>query len=272
MVETRNKIINLDPLAKVHIYYVIGIIGFTLAIYVTLTVGLWWWFICSFVYCKLILLLGAQIAHHRYFTHNSFKTSTFKHKLLCWFSFLSTQGSPIMWFIQHHHHHLHSDTKLDLHSPINGKWGALIWNLQPSSYYVQKQVNIFPRHLYRDKTINFIHNNYFKLWCIFGAVGFLLGWKFFLFFILMPIGHNLITGVFLNMAFHTKLPYSYKTFPSNDHSYNSKLLVSISIGEGFHNNHHMYPSEYNHAMLPGEFDPAAWVIKHCFLLSGKVSK
>ena len=51
-----------------------------------------------------------------------------------------------------------------------------------------------------------------------------------------------------------------KNFEVDDYSYNNKYLQLIDIGEGLHNNHHAYPNKYDQAYMPGEIDPAGWVI------------
>ena len=110
----------LDILTKFHIYYLIGVVGMFTAIFFAAHYDMWWWLLAAFIYAKLIMTLGAHIGLHRYFTHGSFKTTPTKHKILTWLSFFSCEGTPIMWFIHHNHHHQHSDTELDISSPKYG--------------------------------------------------------------------------------------------------------------------------------------------------------
>lgn len=63
---------------------------------------------------------------------------------------------------------------------------------------------------------------------------------------------------------HIQLPLSYRNYETEDQSWNNKVLQMIDIGEGLHNNHHFKPDLYDQAHKPGEFDFAAFVIKHFF--------
>ena len=213
--------------------------------------------------------LGAHIGLHRYFTHGSFKTTPTKHKILTWLSFFSCEGTPIMWFIHHNHHHQHSDTELDISSPKYGFVNAFLWNLRSKEYWEKKQVKIFPKHLFRDRTVKFIHNNYFSLWILIGIISFIIDWRIFLFFVLFPIGHNNMAGSIFNVLLHTKLPKSYRTYNTNDLSQNNQYQAYFMLGEGLHNNHHADPRRYSHAFHKGEFDPAGWIVEKFFLEKNK---
>ena len=53
--------------------------------------------------------------------------------------------------------------------------------------------------------------------------------------------------------------------PVHDQYKNNILVNMLSVGEGLHNNHHKYPSKYNQATAPGEYDFAGWVVKKLFI-------
>lgn len=233
--------------------------------------SLWWWLLAGFIYARITMLFGAHIGLHRYFAHNAFKTSPIKHKVICWLSFLSGEGSPIMWFIHHNHHHAHSDKDLDISSPREGLLKAFLWNLRSEDHWKKKKVRIFPKNLYRDTTVRFIHENYFKLWLMISAVSLLINWKIFLFFVLFPIGHNNLVSVVMAVLLHVKMPGSYRNYETDDMSWNNQYQVYAMLAEGYHNNHHRYPSAYNQAMKQGEFDLGGWLIEKLFLEKTDIS-
>ena len=88
----------------------------------------------------------------------------------------------------------------------------------------------------------------------------------FLFFVLMPIGHNGLSSSIVSTLMHWPLPFAHKDCGTTDTSYNNILIQLLVLGEGLHDNHHYQPNAYNQALHPGEFDPAAWVIDKFFIV------
>jgi stearoyl-CoA desaturase (Delta-9 desaturase) len=77
--------------------------------------------ICIALYWLRIFAIGA--GYHRYFSHRSFSTSRAFQLILALGSQMTAQKSVLWWTAQHRHHHLHSDTERDLHSPRqHGFW------------------------------------------------------------------------------------------------------------------------------------------------------
>jgi stearoyl-CoA desaturase (Delta-9 desaturase) len=261
--ETRKM--KIDNFFKFHLYYIIGLIGIVAALYFSIIYNLWIWLLFGIIYARFTMLFGAHIALHRYFSHNAFSTSKVKHKILCWLSFLSGEGSPIMWFIHHNHHHLHADKELDISSPKEGLLKAFVWNLRSEDHWKKKKVRIFPRKLFQDPDVRFIHDNYFKIWTVISIITFIIDWKIFVFFVLLPIGHNNLISVVMAVLLHVKMPGSYRNFETDDSSWNNQYQVYLMLAEGYHNNHHKYPSRYNQAIKDKEFDLGGYIIEKLFL-------
>ena len=155
---------------------------------------------------------------------------------------------------------------MDVHSPIDGWWHtAFSWAIASKEHFIEKKKVIVPRYLLKDKLVVWLHNNYFNIWSVSIVVLILINWKFALFGLLAPAGWNLLSGnVLANLSTHVKLPGSYKNFDTGDNSYNNKIIQILAFGEGLHNNHHHDASKYNQAMMPGEFDPAGWIVRKFF--------
>ena len=221
----------------------------------------WTWIIYSLLYYKIVVgLFGNQIAQHRYFSHKSFKATPLVHKLLAIVS-CTTAISPIVYASVHRQHHKYSDTIKDAHSPNNGFiHSAFTW-----SWNMDKKVK--PAiDLMRDEFLLILHENMYHI-IIFGNIMLcLVDWRLSAFIFLAGIGWNYLhMGLFRSALFHMKLPGSYKNFDVADDSWNNKYLQILDIGEGLHNNHHKYPSKYNQATAPGEYDFAGWVVKKLFI-------
>src|SRR5207245_5877564 len=67
------------------------------------------------LYWLRIFAIGA--GYHRYFSHRAFSTSRAFQFVLALLSQSSAQKSVLWWAAKHRHHHLHSDTERDVHSP-----------------------------------------------------------------------------------------------------------------------------------------------------------
>src|SRR5436853_2269703 len=71
--------------------------------------------ICGVLYWLRIFAIGA--GYHRYFSHRAYSTSRAFQFVLAFLAQSSAQKSVLWWAAKHRHHHLHSDTEQDVHSP-----------------------------------------------------------------------------------------------------------------------------------------------------------
>jgi hypothetical protein len=71
--------------------------------------------LCVTLYWLRIFAIGA--GYHRLFSHRAFSTSRAFRFVLAVLAQSTSQKSVLWWASKHRHHHLHSDTELDVHSP-----------------------------------------------------------------------------------------------------------------------------------------------------------
>jgi stearoyl-CoA desaturase (delta-9 desaturase) len=211
----------------------------------------WSW---AAVTVALILYLVRMFAitgfYHRYFSHKAFKTNRFWQFIFAVLGNASVQRGPLWWAAHHRHHHRFTDTEQDVHSPIrHGFWWSHIGWLTsranfPTQYkYVQEWAR-FPelRWLNRfDTTVPIL-----LAICLFilGAIlevvapgletnGFqMLVWGFFISSVVLL--HGTVT---INSFDHM---FGSRRYDTSDTSRNNALLALITLGEGWHNNHHHY--------------------------------
>lgn len=210
---------------------------------------------------------GVAIGHHRYFSHNSFKTYKPFHYMLGWLACLGSQGSPIFWTATHLQHHRASDTENDPHGHHSGYWHSYwgwIVNLNPRDVPMK-----FARHLIRDSFQKWMHNNYYKIiWgtiVVFAAIDFLVNQTLYvtLFGLILPMMWSTHQEPITNIFGHLK-GFGYRNFETKDDSTNSRFFGLLTFGQCYHNNHHAKPYRYNFGVKWSEFDPAAplvWLIK-----------
>jgi stearoyl-CoA desaturase (delta-9 desaturase) len=238
--------------------YLISVAAFTcliMLIWYTSQHG-WTWLIISYVYYKIVVgLLGNQIAQHRYYSHRSFVTTRSKEWLLYFLS-LTTGVNPVFYALAHRHHHRYSDQSNDLHS-IHNHWSDIFSPLTGRTTYTG-DIEI-SRVLSADQRK--VNNHWVWIFLCYILVSVLLDWRLAVFVVIAgPAWNYLHMIVFRVWLAHTKLPGSYRNSETTDLSWNNKWIQWLDIGEGLHNNHHRYPQRYNQAVLPTEFDPAAWII------------
>lgn len=202
--------------------------------------------------------------YHRYFSHKTFKTSRFMQWVFAVLGASATQKGPIWWAAHHRQHHLFSDQEGDPHSPVkDGFFKAHIgWVFSAAS----KGTNLERvRDLYRFPELRVLDRYY-------GLVPFLLALSLYIFGEALAASHPelgtsgwqmLVWGFFIsttavlhctfliNSATHC---FGKKRFITKDQSRNNPLLALLTLGEGWHNNHHRYPASTRQGFYWWEYD------------------
>lgn len=230
------------------------------------------WFalgVCLFLYALRVFALTA--GYHRYFSHNSFKTSRAFQFILGFVAASSAQLGPLWWAAHHRHHHLHSDTEQDIHSPARRGlfWSHIGWLLCRKYATTEldriKDFARFPELRWLDRFhvipplllgfgLFYLGNHLQVVAPQLGTSGWQLTmWGFFLSTVLVyhaTFCINSLTHCIGNRRFNT-----------NDHSRNSMILALITFGEGWHNNHHRYPVSTRQGLYWWEIDITYYILK-----------
>jgi stearoyl-CoA desaturase (Delta-9 desaturase) len=225
--------------------------------------------VCAGLY--VLRMWGITAGFHRYFSHRSYKVGRVTQFVIGWIGTMAAQKGPIWWASHHRHHHQHSDTEEDIHSPImSGIWFAHVgWVL--SSEFVEtrnelvKDLLKFPEIRFLDRfnllppTLLAIATYYFgELLAAFapgmGTNGFqMLVWGFFISTVLVYHGTFCINS-FTHLI-------GRRRFKTTDDSRNSLFFALVTLGEGWHNNHHRYPGSESQGMYWWEIDIAHYVVR-----------
>jgi stearoyl-CoA desaturase (delta-9 desaturase) len=164
----------------------------------------------------------------------------------------------IWWSAVHRHHHLHSDTEHDVHSPRHhGFWYAHVgWIFNPKNakpdYGTVRDLTKYPELVLLDK---FTYTPAFLLGFAMWLLG---GWP------MLVVGFFWSTIVlyhctfFINSLAHEIGSQRYLT---GDDSRNNFWLALITLGEGWHNNHHHYQSSTRQGFRWWEVDISYYVLK-----------
>jgi stearoyl-CoA desaturase (delta-9 desaturase) len=220
--------------------------------------------------------LGVTVGFHRLLTHRSFKTRPAVRATLAALGSAAIEGPVISWVADHRKHHAFSDREGDPHSPHvghGGGWGGALRGLFHAHVgwlFIHTQRGAkdrYARDLLNDPVIRFVDRT-FVLWVALGLVApFGLG---------VAIGGDvtdgltgLLWGGAIRMLVVHHVTYSINSlchffgrrrFPTEDESRNLFWVAVLSLGEGWHNNHHAFPTSARHGLRPWEIDVAGLVI------------
>ncbi len=235
------------------------------------------------MYC--IAGFGTTIGFHRLFTHRSFETPRFMRVLLAICGSMGAQGPVIRWCAVHRRHHQVSDHEGDPHSPhlhgegvgnlLRGMLHAHVgWVFKPDPVDLSRSAG----DLLEDPWLGFVDRTYL-LWVFVGlllpaAIG---GWitgswvgafTGFLWGGLVRMGtmHHVTWSV--NSVCHV---WGDSPFRSNDQSTNNLPVALLSLGEGWHNNHHAFPTSARHGLRWWQFD-SSYVLIRLMALCGLARK
>jgi stearoyl-CoA desaturase (delta-9 desaturase) len=221
----------------------------------------------------LLTSLGVTLGYHRLFAHRSFSTFRAVERVLMILGCMAA-CAPFYWVAVHRTHHRHSDQDGDPHSPhtwagrrfgrLRGMWHSYFdWVGRYGNGYKVSQV----RDLTRRPDFVWIDRHWF-LWYILGLalpalIAFLIGGTAFDALIGFLWGgvfrHFLVFQVpfVVNTVCHLWGSQPYETA---DHSRNNFVVGVVALGEGWHNNHHAYPSSARHGFHWWQIDITWYVI------------
>ncbi len=223
-------------------------------------------FLVDFRWSYVALALGLYYArmffvtagYHRYFSHRSFKTSRWFQFLLAFFAMTSSQKGVLWWAAHHRNHHRFSDTENDLHSPTQqGFWWSHVgWILSTLNEATEVQMI---RDYYKFPELRWLNDHFIvppvalavSLFFI-GGWGWLI-WGFFISTVMLWHGSFCI-----NSLAHV---FGRRRYATTDTSRNSFLLSLVTLGEGWHNNHHHYMASVRQGFFWWEVDITFYILR-----------
>lgn len=199
-------------------------------------------------------MFAVTAGYHRYFSHRTYKTGRVFQFVLAWLAQSSAQKGALWWAAHHRHHHRHSDQPTDIHSPVQrGFWyshvGWLFDGTDATDYRRVRDLARYPELVWL--------NRWFLvpplvtgtlIWLVFdwaGLVAYVSG--------LVVLFHGTFT---INSLSHV---FGSRRFETDDDSRNNWLLALITFGEGWHNNHHRFPSSARQGFYWWEYD-LTWML------------
>jgi stearoyl-CoA desaturase (Delta-9 desaturase) len=189
--------------------------------------------------------------YHRYFSHRTFETSRAAQFVFAVVGASAAQRGPLWWAAHHRKHHRHSDTELDVHSPKEHGffWSHMGWITSPANFPTDfNEV----RDLAKYPELRFLDRFDVLVPIALGYVMLLIGgWPFVIWGFFISTVTLFHCTCFINSLAHRMGTQRYDT---HDESRNSFPLALITLGEGWHNNHHKYPGAARQGFFWWELD------------------
>ncbi len=251
----------------------VPVAGLVTAIVLSFVWGFSWVNVGLLVGMYLVTMAGITVGFHRLFTHRSFQTVKPIQFALGVLGSMTFQGPLADWVGRHRRHHQHSDNDGDPHSPhphhgfaglLHGFWHAHIgWAFAP----MPGELDRYAGDIRRSRMLRVV-SALFPLWALLGvlipaAIGWwCLGWHGaitgFLWggLVRILLGHHVTWCV--NSVCHL---WGRKTYASGDESRNNVVVGVLALGEGWHNNHHAFPSSARHGLRWWQLDISYLIIQ-----------
>jgi stearoyl-CoA desaturase (delta-9 desaturase) len=252
------------------------LVGLVAGIILIWPFGFGWVSLALLLVMYILTGFGVTVGYHRLFTHRSFETGPVMTAILAVLGSMAVEGPVLNWVATHRKHHQHSDHEDDPHSPHTH--GAGLFNFFKGLLHAHlgwmlssRYTPDIPRYspdLDSNRLVKFISRT-FPVWVLAGLLipaaigglltmtwsGALLGfvWGGLVRILLL---HHVTWSI--NSVCHI---WGTRPFESHDESRNNAILGVLAFGEGWHNNHHAFPTSARHGLRWWEFDSSYLVIR-----------
>ncbi|MES2181496.1 MAG: acyl-CoA desaturase [Pseudomonadota bacterium] len=235
-----------------------------LACFAVFWVGFSWFALCFAIALYALRMFAITGFYHRYFSHKAFHTSRFFQFILAVFGASAVQRGPLWWASHHRHHHARSDKIDDVHSPVHHGflWSHLGWFLSNKNFSTQ---TARVKELTKYVELRLLDRFDVIVPTLLGISIYLIGiWLEDYYPNLNTNGLQLlvwgfaISTVFLYHATFTVNSFAHvwgkRRYATTDQSRNNLWIALITLGEGWHNNHHHYPGSARQGFYWWEID------------------
>ncbi|MDJ0868603.1 MAG: acyl-CoA desaturase, partial [Myxococcota bacterium] len=202
-------------------------------------------------------MFGITGGYHRYFAHRSYRTSRAFQLALAVLGATAIQKGPLWWAGIHRRHHRYADGPGDTHSPRDGLWYAHQdwvfdprWN--PTPVELVRDLERYPELRWLNRW-HFVPPATLALlcWAIGGGTGLLWGFA---------ISTTLLwhATYCVNSFAHI---FGSRRFETEDTSRNNWWIALLTMGEGWHNNHHHYMASARQGFRWWEIDVTYYLLR-----------
>ncbi len=205
--------------------------------------------------------LSITVGYHRLFAHVTFKANALVRFLLLFFGAAAFEQSALAWASQHRSHHQYVDTDADPYNIKKGFfWAHMGWLIYGKHDFYYDNVD----DMIRSKLV--MHQaRHYVLWGV-GAgiltpvlIGALMGHALgaFIFAVCVRVTFVYHSTWCINSVCHM---FGNATYDPDVSARDHWFVALFTLGEGYHNFHHRFPSDYRNGVRWYHFDPSKWII------------
>ena len=218
--------------------------------------------ILATLFLYVVFGIGITAGYHRLYAHKSYKTTKVVDFVLLLLGTTAIQNRVLNWSADHRMHHRFVDTNKDPYSIKKGFWYAhVIWIFEKRPTIDKKAV---VPDLLKNKLI-VLQDKYYTFLVVFlNLLVFLLfGLVFNDFFGAFVFGLLARTFLihhstwFINSMAHY---WGAKTYSKEFSAVDNYIVALLTLGEGYHNYHHTFTSDYRNGISWYHFDPTKWFV------------
>ncbi len=234
---------NLTIVTTFHALAVVGLFYFSWQNLAALLIGNW-----------IVGSLGVGLGYHRLLTHRSFKAPKWLEYLLTAFGTMAVQDDAPKWVATHRIHHQHTEKEGDPHSTRPGFWWAhLGWIIYgKANDHDAATLQKYVPDLMKDRFHTALARFYYAPLIASGVLLFAVGdWPMVLWGVFGRVVFGWHSTWLVNSATHM---WGARPHETGDDSTNNLAIALLTFGEGWHNNHHAFPSSARHGLGRFQFD------------------
>lgn len=255
-VERKRAWVNIIFLSLTPVIGVLGTAAYAIAF------GVRWWEPALFLALFGLVSFSVTAGYHRCFAHKAYSCHPALQAFYLFFGAMALQNSALKWCSDHRNHHRYVDRNWDPYN-INrgGIWAHVLWLFyrEPCEHDYDNVPDLQANRLVRWQ---FRLNSWIGLIAGLGLptlVGALFG---------RPLG-GLLWGGFLRIVVihHTTFMvnsvahlYGSRPYTEENSARDNGLLAFVTNGEGYHNFHHKFPSDFRNGVRWYHWDPTKWLI------------
>jgi stearoyl-CoA desaturase (delta-9 desaturase) len=221
-----------------------------------------WGLVALLAATYLVRMFAITAGYHRYFSHRAYRMGRVPQFLMAFLAQTSAQKGVLWWAAHHRNHHRFSDTDKDIHSPVaSGFWWSHVgWILSDEfDAYDAATIEDFGKY----PELVFLDRYHWLCPWLYGAGIFALGEA-------LGLGGwaALVYGLVLStiLLFHATFSinslahlWGTRRWETRDHSRNNLVLALVTLGEGWHNNHHRFAAACRQGFRWWELD-ITWMV------------
>jgi stearoyl-CoA desaturase (Delta-9 desaturase) len=215
--------------------------------------------------------LGITVVYHRGLAHRAFRMRRPMQAIGSVVAASAAQRGPLWWVAHHRQHHRHADRPGDPHSPVvDGLLRShLLWMFADATQACDEaavpdltrypELRVLDRYHYAAPVALAVATLVAGTLVGHVAPGAgvtgpqLLVWGFCV--STVALWHSTFA---VNSLGHR---FGRRRFETRDDSRNLWWLALLTMGEGWHNNHHRFPTSARHGLARHELDPSWWLIR-----------